>query len=193
MYLRNAAGEVTFELDAENGSSAGARMWLRDGTGATTISLNAETGRAIAQSVEITGGSDIAEPFDVSGEGVLPGMLVAIDAARPGELELSSAPYQRTLVGVISGAGGIRPGMTLAQTGTLADGEQPVALAGRVWCWADAAEAPIEPGDLLTSSDVPGHAMRAADPERAFGAVIGKAMTSLAGGRGLVLVWVNLQ
>ena len=48
-------------------------------------------------------------------------------------------------------------------------------------------------GDLLTSSSRAGHAMRADDPERAFGAVIGKAMTPLADGDGLVLVLVNLQ
>ena len=35
----------------------------------------------------------------------------------------------------ISGAGGIQTGLTLSQTGTLADGDVPVALTGRVWCW----------------------------------------------------------
>jgi hypothetical protein len=35
--------------------------------------------------------------------------------------------------------------------------------------------------------------MRASDPDRMSGAVIGKAMTSLASGQGLVLVLVTLQ
>jgi hypothetical protein len=35
--------------------------------------------------------------------------------------------------------------------------------------------------------------MRATDPQRAFGAVVGKAMSSLDEGTGLVLVLVNLQ
>ena len=52
----------------------------------------------------------------------------------------------------------------------------------------------IEAGDLLTTSDTPGHAMKAADAGRRAGAVIGKAMSPLAQGqRGLVLVLVNLQ
>jgi hypothetical protein len=35
--------------------------------------------------------------------------------------------------------------------------------------------------------------MKAADPTRAHGTVIGKAMSPLVSGRGLVLVLVNLQ
>ncbi len=58
---------------------------------------------------------------------------------------------------------------------------------------ADASEAPIRPGDLLTTSAVAGHVMAAIDPARAQGAVIGKAMTSLESGRGLILALVSLQ
>jgi hypothetical protein len=46
---------------------------------------------------------------------------------------------------------------------------------------------------MLTTSDIPGHAMKATDRELAYGAVIGKAMTALDEGTGLVLVLVNLQ
>jgi hypothetical protein len=69
-----------------------------------------------------------------------------------------------------------------------------VALTGRVWCWCDAdANGPIVAGDMLTSSDTPGHAMKATDRAQAYGATIGKAMSSLDSGRGLVLVLVGLQ
>ena len=82
----------------------------------------------------------------------------------------------------------------IALAGSVADGEHPVALTGRVYCWADASHGPIQPGDLLTTSDVPGHAMRVTDdPARANGAILGKAMTSLSEGKGLVLVLVSLQ
>jgi hypothetical protein len=66
-------------------------------------------------------------------------------------------------------------------------------LTGRVYCWADASYAPIEPGDLLTTSDTPGHAMKVTNHKKAQGAIIGKAMTSLKEGKGLVLVLVTLQ
>ena len=68
-----------------------------------------------------------------------------------------------------------------------------VALNGRVWVRCDAKDHSIEPGDLLTTSDIPGHAMKATDRERAYGATIGKAMTGLKKSSGLVLVLVNLQ
>ena len=97
------------------------------------------------------------------------------------------------MAGVVSGAASVEPGMIMSQSGTLADGEFPVALTGRVYCWADASEGAIQPGDMLTTSVIPGYAMKASDPERSHGAVIGKAMTSLEDGRGLVLVLVNLQ
>ena len=72
-------------------------------------------------------------------------------------------------------------------------GSVAVALTGRVWCWCDASYGPITPGDRLTTSDTPGHAMKVTDNQRAPGAVIGKAMTRLTEGKGLVLVLVNLQ
>jgi hypothetical protein len=81
----------------------------------------------------------------------------------------------------------------MQQEGSIADGSVPVALSGRVYCWADATYGPIQPGNLLTTSDTPGHAMRASDYERAQGAMIGKAMSALGEGRGLVLVLVTLQ
>jgi hypothetical protein len=62
-----------------------------------------------------------------------------------------------------------------------------------VYCLVDAEYGAIEPGDLLTTSDTPGYAMRVDDSARASGATIGKAMGRLDGGRGLVLVLVGLQ
>ena len=66
-------------------------------------------------------------------------------------------------------------------------------MSGRVWVRCDASAGPIRPGDLLTSSACAGLAMRAVDHDRAYGAILGKAMTSLETGTGLVLVLVSLQ
>jgi hypothetical protein len=69
-----------------------------------------------------------------------------------------------------------------------------VASIGRVWCYCDAdANGSIEAGDMLTTSDTPGHAMKVGDFDRANGSVIGKAMSPLKSGRGLVLVLVSLK
>ncbi|MCB9854706.1 MAG: hypothetical protein H6818_03390 [Phycisphaerales bacterium] len=143
----------------------------------------------------INGGSDLAEPFDVVAEqGLQPGMVVAIDSERPGKLRLSTRAYDRTVAGIISGAGGVNPGLMMSQKGSIADGGHPIALTGRVYCWVDAeVGGAVQPGDMLTTSDTPGHAMRVTDHGRATGAILGKAMSSLESGRGLVLVLVSLQ
>jgi hypothetical protein len=120
-------------------------------------------------------------------------MVVSIDPASPGRLALTTQAYDRRVAGIISGAGGVKPGMTMSQEGTLAHGQLPVALSGRVYCQVDASFGAIEPGDLLTTSSTPGHAMKVTDAAKAQGAIIGKAMTSLKEGKGLVLVLVTLQ
>jgi hypothetical protein len=70
---------------------------------------------------------------------------------------------------------------------------KPVALIGKAHCKVDAEGGAITVGDLLTTAPTRGHAMKAADPQRAFGAVIGKALASLSSGRGLVPILVALQ
>jgi hypothetical protein len=158
--------------------------------------------KLVASVLTITGGADFAENFDVTAApesgAATPmkaeaGMVVSIDPNSPGKLQLSTQTYDYQVAGIISGAGGVKPGMMMSQAGTLADGQHPVALSGRVYCWADAANGPIKPGDLLTTSDTPGHAMKVTDRVKAQGAIIGKAMTSLKEGKGLVLVLVTLQ
>ncbi len=39
--------------------------------------------------------------------------------------------------------------------------DNDVALAGRVFCKVDATDMEIKTGDLLTTSDLPGYAMKA--------------------------------
>jgi hypothetical protein len=145
--------------------------------------------------LQILGGSDFSERFEVAKtpSEVEPGMVVAIDPRNPGKLKISAQAYNRRVAGVISGAGGVLPGMLMGQSGTLADGDRPVALSGRVYVWADASNGAIEPGDLLTTSNRAGHAMKVTDPTRAHGAILGKAMTGLGEGRGLVLLLVTLE
>lgn len=150
-------------------------------------------GKTATRSLHIIGGADLAEPFDTEAdEFVQPGSLMVIDPLNPGKLTLSELPYDSRVAGIVSGAGGVKPGITLQQDGLL-NGKSLVAIAGRVYCLADAETGPIQAGDLLTTSSTPGHAMKAADKERSHGAIIGKAMSSLEQGTGLVLVLVNLQ
>jgi len=155
-------------------------------------------GRVRVTVLEIEGGADLSEPYEIRdnpGDAPpCPGTVVSIDPERPGELRTSRAPYDRRVAGIVSGAGGVKPGLLMGQRGSAASGVTPVALSGRVYCRADAeAGGKIEPGDLLTTSATPGHAMKVTDYSRAQGAILGKAMSPLRDGRGLVLVLVTLQ
>ncbi|MCP4246297.1 MAG: hypothetical protein GY778_04535 [bacterium] len=197
--LRETVEIIASEGDDGSGqSNNGGQIILRQADGTTSITLDAEQGagggdgRIITPVLQITGGADLSENFDVSGR-CEPGYVVCIDAQNPGQLVVSSKAYDRTVAGVISGAKDIRPGMLMGQRGSEADGKLPVALTGRVYVYADATYGAITPGDLLTTSDTAGHVMKVRDYTRAHGAIIGKAMSGLAEGKGLVLVLVTLQ
>ncbi len=144
--------------------------------------------------ITITGGADLAEPFPISTteQKVSEGAVVVIDEANPGQLKLTDRPYDTRVAGVISGANGIHPGIQMHQQGLL-EGGKNVALTGRVYVQADASNGAIKPGDLLTTSSTPGRAMKVSDHVRAQGAILGKAMTGLLEGKGMVLVLVTLQ
>lgn len=149
-------------------------------------------GTANVNVLSIDGGADLAEPFVINDENAIePGTVVILDPDNPGQMRVSDGAYDPLVAGIVSGAGGINPGLIMQQADLQVDGEtHPVALTGQVYV---KAVGKVEIGDLLTTSDVPGHAMSATDRDRAFGAVIGKAMSSQDGGTGLILVLVALQ
>ncbi|MBE0565689.1 MAG: hypothetical protein IH621_07030 [Krumholzibacteria bacterium] len=196
-YMYSGVPTASWQMVLDPGS--GSAVYFHEsgnvGIGVSAPSRKLEVdGTTRCHALEITGGADLAEPFDVSGgSDIGPGMVVAIDPDLPGRLKLAGHPYDRCVAGIVSGAGGIAAGMVMGHEGTAADGSHPVALTGRVYCYATADGGPIVPGDLLTTSTVPGHAMKVQDHGRAQGAVIGKAMSRLPEGRGLVLVLVSLQ
>jgi len=143
-------------------------------------------------SLQIRGGCDVAEPFQMSHQEIPKGSVVVIDDENAGQLKLSDRAYDSRVAGIVSGANGIKPGLSLSQEGVL-EGGQNVALSGRVYVLADASNGAIKPGDLLTTSSTPGHAMRVKNNAKAQGAILGKAMGSLKEGKGMVLVLVTLQ
>ena len=133
-------------------------------------------------------GADCAENFDVLDDAVPGSVMVITD---DGGLRVSSEQYDRRVAGVIAGAGPFRPGIVL--DGESSGRRQPISLVGKVHCKVDATYGEIEVGSLLTTSETPGHAMHAADPQRAFGAVVGKALAPLREGTGTIPILVGLQ
>jgi len=215
---RNASGNQ-FGLDFYTSHANRMVITNSGNVGIGTISPVAKldvNGRTRTGSLEIVGGADLAEGFEIrsdEGEGhkatgqrgsgsagqpcdeIAPGTVVVIDPEHPGDLRVSSVAYDAKVAGVVSGAKGLAPGMVLRAEGDPhADGNHLVAMTGRVWCLCEATGGSIRAGDLLTTSATPGHAMRVADESDVpRGAILGKAMTELHEGTGLVLVLVNLQ
>jgi hypothetical protein len=189
--LYKNTGEQTIHLDGTHGNivlgggASDGDLTLKNSAGDDTIRLNGDTGDITLLN------ADFAEDFTVA-EGQLsePGLLMVID--ENGLLQPSSKAYDKKVVGVIAGAGGYRPGLILDKQVDVAN-RHPIAMMGKVYCHATAEDHPIEAGDLLTSSDVPGYAMKATDPLKGFGAVIGKALKPLASGRGSIPVIISLQ
>lgn len=203
IYATNDSGNALIAVNDEAGyaSLAGitnnAGAWggyFRNNAGGSALWVD---GLTQTKTLQILGGADVAESFDIApADSTLPkpGMVVVINPAQPGALRVSDTSYDMKVAGVISGANGLNAGMVLgAEDVNMAHGQHAVAMAGRVWCMVDATLGAVEPGALLTTSTTPGHAMVASDRERSHGCVIGKAMTPLHEGKGLVLVLVNLQ
>jgi hypothetical protein len=141
--------------------------------------------------VELGTGLDYAEGFNVTDKtDIEPGTVLCIDPENPGKLKISSIAYDSKVAGIVAGANNLGSGISLG-TGSH---DFNVALAGRVYCNVDASEQSVEVGDLLTTSSLSGFAMKVVNREKAQGAILGKAMESLAKGqKGQILVLVTLQ
>jgi hypothetical protein len=130
-------------------------------------------------------GADFVEILPATGE-LEPGDVLVIGP--DGLLRQCSSPYAATVAGIYS----TRPGFVGGSDEELENaGKVPLAVVGVVPVKASAENGPIAPGDLLTTSSIPGHAMRA--DHFVGGTIIGKALESLDQGTGTVLALVTLQ
>ncbi|HSV42920.1 MAG TPA: hypothetical protein VLJ10_00030 [Candidatus Bathyarchaeia archaeon] len=182
-------------------------LHVKGGVAANTIIITAPTdiaGTAAQQSLATSTtpfhiGQDIAELFPAA-EKVEPGDVLVISPDRDELLvKKSSRPYDQTVVGIVSSA----PALVFEGDQIISDFKSietsqrpPVALSGRVPCKVTLENGPIQPGDLLTTSSMPGHAMKAERSDRAFGTIVGKAMEKFENSEqqtGMITVFVGLQ
>jgi hypothetical protein len=198
--LLEFAGNITLSDALGNKSVLGASSSTFDSS-VTFMNNIAVGGGAVFENVHVHGdvnvdgdvvlaGADCAEDFDIVGAALEPGTVVVIDET--GGLTQSLHAYDTKVAGIVSGAGKHRPAIILDRQ-LSAEGRVTVALIGKALCKVDADFSPIAVGDLLTTSEIPGHAMRADNPARAFGAILGKALQPLSSGRALIPVLVALQ
>ena len=142
--------------------------------------------------VELGKGLDYAEGFDVTGgkDAACAGCVLVIDPSAAGNLTVCTEAYDTKVAGIVAGANGLGSGVRLGS----GEFDHDVALAGRVYCNVIALAEDIQPGDMLTTSNIAGYAMEVKDRSRAQGAILGKAMEPMAKGqKGQILVLVTLQ
>lgn len=136
--------------------------------------------------------ADFAEMM-AAGPGLVPGDVLII--GQDGLLTKSAIPYQDSLVGVYS----TRPSYLGNGSYFGEAGYVPLAITGIVPVKVTAENGAIQPGDLLTTSATPGHAMLASPVTIngvSFylpGTILGKALEPLEEGTGMILVLVTLQ
>jgi hypothetical protein len=189
--VRDGSGRTVFDFDGQYAAlrvgAAGNEgdIIVKDDNGNESIHLNGGSGDIILRN------ADAAEHFDVVDiDQVEPGMTMVIN--EQGKLLPSSTPYDKKVIGVVAGAGNYKPGIVMDQKDNNAN-RVPVSVLGKVSCKADARTTAIEIGDLLTTSTISGHAMKAEDPFRAMGSIIGKALTPLRNKTGYVDMLVMQQ
>jgi hypothetical protein len=176
----------------QNGLTNEASIYFVATASANTISTRAQNGAFIFSHgiVTATGAYDVAEDYPTRDTDLQPGDVIEIDPNEKGYVRRSSVKYSRGLVGIYSE----KPGFVLSQAGNTIDGAPTVAvaLAGRVLARVSTESGSIKAGDYLTSSSIPGVAMKASKA----GNVIGKAMEpfdSIQGQNrvGKILVYVS--
>jgi hypothetical protein len=186
--ITNSGVGIRGESNTNNGvlgighSSSGAAISASNDSGGIGLFGEGAIAGQFHGNVEIQGGNltmlngadvqlaDFAEDFDISGEEEIdPGTVVVLD--HEGSVRKSRTAYDKKVAGIISGAGNFRSAITLDRQKSQGN-RISIALMGKVYCKVDAQYAPVEVGDLLASSPTPGHAMKAADPLKAFGSVV---------------------
>jgi hypothetical protein len=144
-------------------------------------------------------GADYAESVRAIDAAALePGDVLAIDPARGFVVRKSSERGSALVVGVYS----TRPSVLAVGSHRVDDsltGEVPVAMVGVVPTKVTTENGPIRAGDLLTTSSTPGYAMRAKPlvvrgvDIYPTGAILGKALTPLRHGTGVVEILLMLR
>lgn len=139
-------------------------------------------GQAVAMVIDT--GADYAELYTSNDTTLMPGDVVAFDPTIAAGMKKSDHAYDANTFGVVS----TKPGMLVGAPDIQAAKTLPVALSGRIPVKVTTESGPINVGDYLTASSLPGVAMKATK----LGVTIGQAMTSYSGnGVGTVMLYVK--
>jgi hypothetical protein len=127
------------------------------------------------------GHTDLAEMMVYSGEGEA-GDVIVVDENNDNSAKIATRPYDQSILGIIS----TKP--TLIITGDITEGKL-MAVAGRVPTKVTNINGAIHRGDLVTTSSIPGHAMKATET----GPTVGKALGECDESSCVIWVFLNVS
>jgi hypothetical protein len=199
-WLRNASSSNPYDVvklvrhPSAPASSSFIAGYSWTGTGTDTRMFH------ITSAGTFVAGSDFAEAFEASGgkASYEPGDVVVLSKNNPKAIEKSSIPYDTKVAGIYS----TRPGVLGADKDGITrmdENDIPVAIVGIVPTKVTDENGPIESGDLLTTSSLPGHAMKASpvviNGTKIYptGAIVGKALDQLVSGQGTIKILVTIK
>jgi hypothetical protein len=129
-------------------------------------------------------GADLGEVYYSIDRTIDPGTVVSIDENGEALVKKSGVSYDDQMIGIIS----TRPGLLLAEHPRTDGAPVIVALSGRIPVRVTKMNGVIRAGDYLTSSPIPGVAMKATKA----GHILGQALTSFDGDdEGEVMVFIK--
>ncbi|MDD5416249.1 MAG: MerR family DNA-binding transcriptional regulator [Candidatus Daviesbacteria bacterium] len=182
----------------------GVELWISQG--ANTERLCHAAGDVTAQRALIDDCSgtpgDYAEEYGTTDVSIESGDIVMVDKTRSAQeiekdglkgskawIVKSNKSYQDSIIGVIS----TNPNEVIGKNFEPEENPRPVSLNGRVPVKVSTENGPVEVGDYLTSSSVPGVSMKATKP----GPVVGKALEGYNNPDptvvGKILVFINIS
>jgi hypothetical protein len=198
VYFDNVSGSVkTLSWDGTVGKAVGTIHDLYVGAGNyyttagqidTSVNFFRNAGNYGAGTYAFCEGknvADYAENYYTKDRTTQAAEVVIADSSLPAGIQKASKPYDSRLIGIIS----TNPAIVLDDGIGFPSGRPvPVALSGRVPVKVSNTNGAIQTGDLLTSSEIPGVAMKATKA----GAIIGQALESYDGADiGKIMVFVK--
>ena len=181
----NTSTTSTYKLYIDAGGSANAGLGV-NGFIRSTGFIAGTTTLDLAETFPLRPGCEQNNSCPNAGD-VVCSATVGAEIASTFVIEKCSMVSSDEIIGVISAnpgfvLGGYEPNDAIkgAELGLFPSSFKPVAMAGRVPVNVSTANGPILHGDLLTSSNIPGVAVKALEPGR----VIGVALQSFEGGAG---------
>jgi hypothetical protein len=189
LFTASASGNPLFKVDNSGNMRVGGSLCVKATLSTACAGTTAGTLYASNTTVQ---SADVAENY-VSSQTLEPGDVImpAGDGDNQAVIKTTNA-YQSQAIGIVS----TNPGVTLnsdATTDSTHPNKYPIALQGRVPVKVSSMNGTIHAGDLLTSSSMPGVAMKATHA----GQIIGKALADYTDTNtmdtGSIMVFVNIS